>query len=328
VYDVHPFEIRQQRVLPTGPLAMTMRWHGARPAIAHQSGASAETLAAAGAGSQAQTAPSAPRCHHEASVVRTMESIRTGVRSTPYCAKKPRTVVKSSQSFIPNARVRKDILPRGSSRFYNVNFSQEGDLLVVGAQDEHISIIDTTTLTTKKDVIANDIAWAVTSIDVSPDGQFLIYSSMHDVIHLTNVHGPTALHDAMPLSAGSHRPFGVYQARFSAGGNEIIAGCSNKCIIVYDVERKRRVEKFAAHDDDINSVAFADMSFRSNILLSGSDDRFIKVWDRREPTSDDGLRSPSGVLAGHMEGITCVNSRGDGVYAVSNGKDQCAKVSD
>lgn len=78
-----------------------------------------------------------------------------------------------------------------------------------------------------------------------------------------------------------------------------------------------------AHDDDINAVCFAD-SASSNVLVSGSDDFSIKVWDRRSMRG----RTPSGVLVGHTEGITFVAPKGDGRYVVSNGKDQTAKLWD
>lgn len=60
------------------------------------------------------------------------------------------------------------------------------------------------------------------------------------------------------------------------------------------------------------------------MLVSGSDDSLIKVWDRRSMRG----QTPSGVLVGHTEGITFVASKGDGRYLVSNGKDQTCKLWD
>ena len=39
-------------------------------------------------------------------------------------------------------------------------------------------------------------------------------------------------------------------------------------------------------------------------------------------------RRPSGSLAGHLEGITHISSRGDGRYFISNSKDQSIKLWD
>lgn len=92
---------------------------------------------------------------------------------------------------------------------------------------------------------------------------------------------------------------------------------------MYDIEQGRSTVRIAAHADDVNAVDFADAQ-SSNVLVSGSDDSLIKVWDRRSMKG----QTPSGVLVGHTEGITFTASKGDGRYVVSNGKDQTAKLWD
>ncbi|KAJ8619585.1 hypothetical protein MRB53_028114, partial [Persea americana] len=74
---------------------------------------------------------------------------------------------------------------------------------------------------------------------------------------------------------------------------------------------------------DVNTVSFADET--GHVIYSGSDDGLCKVWDRR--CLNAGGR-PSGVLTGHLEGITFLDSRGDGRYFISNGKDQTTKLWD
>jgi WD40 repeat protein len=60
----------------------------------------------------------------------------------------------------------------------------------------------------------------------------------------------------------------------------------------------------------------------SNVLVSGSDDNYLKVWDRRSLGDSGRHTKPSGVLVGHTEGITYVDPKGDGRFVLSNGKDQ------
>jgi WD repeat-containing protein 23 len=79
-----------------------------------------------------------------------------------------------------------------------------------------------------------------------------------------------------------------------------------------------------AHDDEINSVCWANRE-NSNLLFTGSDDCFIKVWDRRSLGTSN---RPASIFIGHTEGITNVASKGDGLYLASNGKDQLLKVWD
>lgn len=73
----------------------------------------------------------------------------------------------------------------------------------------------------------------------------------------------------------------------------------------------------------MNAVCFADES-STNILVSGSDDGYVKVWDRRSLASS----TPSGVLVGATEGITYTSPKGDGRYVVVNSKDQAARLYD
>lgn len=70
-------------------------------------------------------------------------------------------------------------------------------------------------------------------------------------------------------------------------------------------------------------MCFADEA-STNILVSGSDDGYVKIWDRRSLSSS----TPSGVLAGATEGITYTAPKGDGRYIVVNSKDQAARLYD
>lgn len=73
----------------------------------------------------------------------------------------------------------------------------------------------------------------------------------------------------------------------------------------------------------VNAVCFADES-STNILVSGSDDGYVKIWDRRSLSGG----TPSGVLVGAVEGITYTSPKGDGRYIVVNSKDQAARLYD
>jgi len=65
----------------------------------------------------------------------------------------------------------------------------------------------------------------------------------------------------------------------------------------------------------------------SNVLVSGSDDNYLKVWDRRSLGEGGSFTKPSGVLVGHTEGVTFVAPKGDGRFVISNGKDQVSSSS-
>ncbi|GAB1195880.1 hypothetical protein APSETT444_005145 [Aspergillus pseudonomiae] len=115
----------------------------------------------------------------------------------------------------------------------------------------------------------------------------------------------------------------IWSVRFSGDGREIVAGTSDNSVIVYDLETRQSVLRLRNHEDDVNAVCFGDKS-SPHILYSGSDDSTLRVWDRR--SMGDGREA--GVFIGHTEGLTYVDSKGDGRYVLSNGKDQNMKLWD
>lgn len=115
----------------------------------------------------------------------------------------------------------------------------------------------------------------------------------------------------------------IWSIRFSGDGREVVAGTSDHSVYVYDIEAKQSILRIPGHNDDVNAVCFGDNS-SPHILYSGSDDTLIKVWDRRSM----GDSREAGVFMGHTEGLTYVDSKGDGRYVLSNGKDQTMKLWD
>lgn len=92
---------------------------------------------------------------------------------------------------------------------------------------------------------------------------------------------------------------------------------------VHDIEAQKSTLRIPGHSEDVNAVCFGDAS-SPHILYSGSDDSLIKIWDRRSM----GDNREAGVFMGHTEGLTYVDSKGDGRYVLSNGKDQMMKLWD
>uniref|UniRef100_A0A452XTY3 Uncharacterized protein n=1 Tax=Aegilops tauschii subsp. strangulata TaxID=200361 RepID=A0A452XTY3_AEGTS len=157
------------------------------------------------------------------------------------------------------------------------------------------------------------------------------YSSLSPTVHIVNVqnalkqsHANSTLfiimqdiHEGLNFSAADDESsFGIFSIKFSKDGREIAVGNSNESICIYDLGANKVTEA------DVNAVTFADES--SDVLYSGSDDSLCKVWDRRCHKRT----KPVGVLAGHLDGVTFIDSRGDGHYFISNCKDQTIKLWD
>jgi DDB1- and CUL4-associated factor 11 len=181
--------------------------------------------------------------------------------------------------------------------------------------------------------------WTITDASLSPDNRWLAYSSIRHIVCLaptdpsdtsdpalldfTNFAPSADASARRPTSDWGRRGFGIWSLRFSGDGREIVAGTSDHTVVVYDLETRQSVLQLANHEEDVNAVCFGDTS-SPHILYSGSDDQTLRVWDRRSMA--DGREA--GVFVGHTEGLTYIDSKGDGRYVISNGKDQMMKLWD
>jgi WD repeat-containing protein 23 len=174
--------------------------------------------------------------------------------------------------------------------------------------------------------------WTMTDADLSPDNKWLAFSSLQPHVGIAAT-DPNDTGDpySLDLADGGHPGrddyifggFAIFSVRFSGDGRRIVAGTGANSIVVYDIERRKAVNHVMGHQDDVNAVCFAD-KLSPHILYSGSDDCTIKVWDTR--SMGDGREA--GAFVGHTEGLTYIDSKGDGRYILSNGKDQSMKLWD
>ncbi|KAF8481816.1 WD40-repeat-containing domain protein [Russula ochroleuca] len=189
-----------------------------------------------------------------------------------------------------------------------------------------------TTLNTIKVIQGVSGGWTITDAHLSPDNERIIYSTIDPTVHMATTLDSSTTQIPIPFAdpvpprrrrLSTFSEFGIWSCKFSADGHEVVAGGDGK-IFVYDLLANRRTVKIDAHQADVNSCCWADTA-SGNVLISASDDTFLKVWDRRSLGSS---QKPSGVLIGHTEGITNVSAKGDGRYVISNGKDQALRLWD
>ncbi|XP_061444574.1 DDB1- and CUL4-associated factor 11 isoform X2 [Rhineura floridana] len=204
-------------------------------------------------------------------------------------------------------------------------YSRDGQLFMSACQDQTIRLYDCTYGAFRKfrSIKARDVGWSVLDVAFTPDGAHFLYSSWSDYIHICNIYGESDTHTALDLRPDERR-FAVFSLAVSSDGREVLGGANYGCVYVFDMEQNKRTLKIESHEDDVNAVAFADTS--SHILFSGGDDAICKVWDRRTMREDD--PRPVGILAGHQDGITFIDSKGDARYLISNSKDQTIKLWD
>ncbi|PRP80921.1 WD repeat domain 23 [Planoprotostelium fungivorum] len=227
-----------------------------------------------------------------------------------------------TQDYIPQFSRNWD---RYRNQIFCGRFSRSGQVFMSACQDRVIRIYDYHSGKKTKEIQARNIGWSIIDTDYSPDQRWLIYSSWSEYIHLCNITGENNTHDALDMRPEDNR-FCLFSVKFSPDSREILGGSSDRHIYIYNLERREVEMRIEGHRDDINTVTYAEED-NSNLIITGSDDRLCRVWDRRT-MSDQRRTTAVGNFSGHSSGITHVSSKGDGRYFISNGKDHSLKLWD
>ncbi|KAK3394091.1 WD40-repeat-containing domain protein [Podospora didyma] len=212
-------------------------------------------------------------------------------------------------------------------------FSDDGNFFYACVKDFRVRMYDTSNPYSwrhYKTVTYPFGQWTLTDADLSPDNKWLAYTSLQSSVCFAptdpdDTGDPYALNLAGPSQRGSRQggAFAIFSVRFSGDGRLLVAGTGAESIVVYDIERRQPIHHVAGHHNDVNAVCFAD-KLSPHILYSGSDDCTIKVWDTRSI----GDSREAGAFVGHLQGLTYIDSKDDGRYILSNGKDQTMKLWD
>lgn len=160
---------------------------------------------------------------------------------------------------------------------------EDGDRFVTSCQDKHLRVYKTNLSECEAawqkthDIRAEGVRWTITDFDVSPNGRWLVYSTLNRWVHLVDLEQESRPQIDLDFSTTNHGRLDIWSLKFSCNGQEIIAGTSEgrmRChgrIIVYDIQIRRVVEVIEAHEDDVNSVCYMQKT-ASDLILSGADD--------------------------------------------------------
>lgn len=233
---------------------------------------------------------------------------------------------KINNLFVPN-RTEKHMY-NCKSKVFCGRFSRDGSQFISASQDSMIRVFDATTsrYPLVKQIEAKHVSWSVLDIDFSPDGDHFVYSTWADALFVSRMHNMES-DDIHCLFLRPNCPkFGVFTVAYSNCGKQILGGANDGCLYAYDLVANRRVLMVPVGQEkhDVNAVGFLDET--SNIFFSGTDNGLIKIWDRR--CLNEVNPEAAGALVGHYDGITYIDSRGDGRYIISNSKDQSIKLWD
>ncbi|KAG5898105.1 hypothetical protein JTB14_027462 [Gonioctena quinquepunctata] len=208
-------------------------------------------------------------------------------------------------------------------------FSKDGTQFLTGCQDHILRLYNSGNGSYKfmHSLRSKASGWSIIDVAFSPDGKHFVFTTWASSLFLCSTNETNDEHERLKLDMQDQYSSCTFSVVFSSDGKELLGGGNDKCVRIYDLERRTQTVKIKnAHQNDINGAVYAD--FSSNILYSGSDDGYIKVWDKRMCGSSGHHSEPVGVLVGHTDGITYIDTKGDGRHLISNSKDQSIKLWD
>ncbi|VDP16409.1 unnamed protein product [Soboliphyme baturini] len=163
--------------------------------------------------------------------------------------------------------VLKTRVDRNRSKVFCSQYINDGDMLISACQDGRIILYKCRNFGYRRFRVeqALDVGWSVLDVAVKP---------LAAIVHQFRIDVNDGHQQAFRLHPREYH-FCIFSMRFNHSGNEILAGGSDRCLYIYDLARNYQALQVVAHRDDVNSVAYADMS--SQIFYTGSDDGLCKV---------------------------------------------------
>ena len=215
-----------------------------------------------------------------------------------------------------------------------VRFSPDGRQLLSGSYDYTARLWDVATATELQNLKGHH--WYVWAAEFSPDANRIVTAG-HDGKAIIwdkkpSDDGKRLIFKQGPVFLGHNGP--VYTARFAPDGKTVATGGYDKLIMIWDpdkvtaVDIDRRIEgvkdekvnyvRLAGHDGAVRSIAFSPTG---QLLLSGSEDHTLRVWDVAAGEALKSLRGHGGIVR------SCMFSP-DGEWVLSGGDDQSVRVWD
>ncbi|GMR54158.1 hypothetical protein PMAYCL1PPCAC_24353, partial [Pristionchus mayeri] len=240
-----------------------------------------------------------------------------------------------ANKFFPNRRRH---IALQNSKVFGCNYLQKQQQLAVSSQERTIRFYGRTAgkFKLERSIEAPNVGWTILDFTFTRDGENIAYGTWNECIYIAKLnerslyssHNDNSDVDwtSIQVCVGNRNSrLAVFSVRFSQDEKDILCGNSDSEVYIIDLETKAKKIAIPAHADDTNCVKWGDDN--PNIFLTAGDDGLCKVWDARtlDPSA---AGEPIGTFAGHRDGVTSIDTRGDGRYVLTNSKDQTIKIWD
>jgi WD40 repeat protein/serine/threonine protein kinase len=219
-----------------------------------------------------------------------------------------------------------------------VRFSPDGKQLLSGSYDNTARLWNLQTGATLQELKGH--SWWVWAAEFSPKGDRIVTAGQDGKAIVWQKEAisrqPSAVSGVQPLytqlTTFTGHDGAVYSARFSPDGKQVATGGYDKLVMIWNpdevhpVNIGRRLEgkpdekqnyiKLAGHDEPVRSVSFSP---NGQLLLSGSEDHSVRVWDVA-------LGKAVKALRGHGRSVRACEFSPDGKWALSGGDDESVRV--
>ncbi|XP_066910981.1 U5 small nuclear ribonucleoprotein 40 kDa protein-like [Clytia hemisphaerica] len=146
-----------------------------------------------------------------------------------------------------------------------------------------------------------------------PSGKTLASAGFDRLVYLWNVYGECENFAILKGHSGA-----ILDMHWMYDGDTLVTSSSDKTIALWDYETGAKVKKFKGHTSFVNSCC--PVRRGPELVVSGSDDGEIKLWDRRKKTAVQTFMNKYPVTA------VCFND--NATQIVSGGIDNIIKVWD
>eukprot|EP01065_Artemidia_motanka_P034928 TRINITY_DN42910_c0_g1_i1.p1 TRINITY_DN42910_c0_g1~~TRINITY_DN42910_c0_g1_i1.p1 ORF type:complete len:387 (+),score=54.09 TRINITY_DN42910_c0_g1_i1:80-1240(+) len=195
--------------------------------------------------------------------------------------------------------------PAPHNPVYNVRWSPCGGFLISSARDGNVSLWSAAHGYRVRQFNAHR-GFAL-SCTYSPLGNMFASTSDDRTAKIWNVESD----EDRPVRVLAGHEHKVYASDFSADGSKLVTASMDRLLKMWDVETGTCTRNFVGHDKSVFSCACP----HGDLIISGGDDRCVRVWDWRAQSSM--IR----VLPGHTKTVWSVRGLPGGESALSTGMD-------